>query len=389
MIIILILCLIVAFPIIFFVMSPLLSKNSRKELSRSFEGFTDEGELRKVTQLRDAIFQKLVFGNSSDRNVEKLSEDDALKGLVTLCGRLQQAGLPWLPSQLKKPLLPKNLEEGSSLIGCLVLSILTSLCLFSLFHSQLIAAKEEPGNNIKSEKVTAPPDVTIPPPTILPNTGYWLPAVNQFILIPMQGRLHVYYVGMFNNTFHAKGAIVQIPLPKGFDDLQIFGNPNLIIEKSTEGGSPIINTPLSEGVNQLSVEFSIPAFYGVAEWRPGDLFILPGVTIIMMPEYTSGLRNLFSKFSDLINIWPPRISNIPNSFRSFVGADPLDNNVSSQMDAKQLSRQLVRVGDSSAAFPSFDINGILPSRAPIYVLVVFFAFFLFGVTVFFIFKTSK
>lgn len=389
MIIILILCLFVALPLIFFVLSPLLSVNSRKELSRSFEGFSDEEELRKVTMLRDAIFQKLIYGNSTNESVEKLNEEDSLKSLVTLCGRLQQSGLPWLPGQIHKPLSPRNSEEGSSIIGCLILTILVFVCTFSLFHSQFVAAQEEMGKNANNEKVTPPSDVTIPPPTILPNTGYWLPSVNQYILIPIQGRLHVYYVGMFNNTFNAKGAIIQIPLPKAFSDLQIFGNPNLIIEKSTEGGSPIINTPLSSGVNQLSVEFSIPAFYGAAEWRPGDLFVLPGVTIIMMPEYDSGLRNLFSKFSDSINIWPPRISGAPPGFRSFVGADPLDNSVSSQMNAKQLSRQLVRIGNSSAAFPSFDINGILPSRAPIYVLVVFFAFFLFGVTVFFIFKTSK
>lgn len=389
MLIILALCLFVAFPLIFFVLSPLFSLNSRKELSRSFEGFSDEGELRRVTVLRDVILQKLVYGNTLNKDVEKLTEDEALKGLVTLCGRMQQAGLPYLPSQMNKPIPQKNLEEGSSIVGCLLLSILSFLCIFSLFYFPLSLAQEILENNIKNEKVTPPTTVTIPPPTVLQKTGYWLPAVNQFILIPTQGRLHVYYVGMFYNTFHAKSAIVQIPLPKGFADLQIFGNPNLIIEKSTEGGSPIINTPLSEGVNQLSVEFSIPAFYGVVAWRPSDLFVLPGVTIIMMPEYNSGLRNLFSKFNDSINIWPPRISNVSPSFRSFVGADPLDNNISSQMDTKQLSRQFVRVGDISAAFPSFDINGILPSRAPIYVLVVFFAFFLFGVTVFFIFKTSK
>ncbi|MBX9839788.1 MAG: hypothetical protein K2X69_15910, partial [Silvanigrellaceae bacterium] len=113
------------------------------------------------------------------------------------------------------------------------------------------------------------------------------------------------------------------------------------------------------------------------------------VTIFMMPEYSSGLRNLFSNFSDTTNVWPPRISNIPISFRSFVGPDPLDNNAASQKDPNHLSRQLVRVGNQSAEFPSFDINGILPSRTPIYVLSVFFAFFLFGVTAFCIFKTSK
>lgn len=388
MITILTICILFALPIIYFVFSPLLSIHSRKELSGFFEGFSDEEELRKVTKLRDDIFQKLIYGKSSNEIVEKLTNEEALKALVSLCGSIQQVGLPWLPSQINKPIPQESLEKGSSGVGCIVLSVLSSVILLFLFYPQMIAAQANSEHNIKNEKVTAA-DVMIPPPTILPQTGYWLPSVNQYILIPEQGRLRVYYVGMFNNTFGAKGTSVQIPLPKDFSDLQIFGNKNLVIKKNNGSGSPIVYTPLSYGINQLSVEFSIPAFYGVANWRPSDLFVLPGVTIIMMPEYEAGIRNLFSKFSGSINIWPPRIANVPTSFRSFVGADPLDNSATSQMETKQLSRQLVRVGDSSAIFPSFEINGILPSRVPIYVLVVFFAFFLFGVTAFFIFKTSK
>lgn len=58
MIILITLCLLLAIPLSFFVLSPLLSKQSKQELSRAFEGFSDESELRKVTELRDALFQK-------------------------------------------------------------------------------------------------------------------------------------------------------------------------------------------------------------------------------------------------------------------------------------------------------------------------------------------
>lgn len=389
MTIIFILCLLTAVPITFFVLSPLLSSKGHEQLAQNYEDFSSENELRKVLLLRDSLFQKLIYGNSFIENIDKLSEEEAMSALVTLCGRLQQAELTWSPSQILKPTIEKSNEKGSSLLDCLSLIVVFLSFSFGIFYFQNSFSKENQNINSEVASASAPADVTIPPPTILPNTGYWLPAVNQFILIPAQGKMNVSYVGMFNNTFQAKGAKVQIPLPKGFFDLQIYGDQNLVIEKSTEGGSPIIHTPLSLGVNQISVEFSLPASYGATQWRPADLFILPSVTIIMMPEYNSGLRNFFSIFSDNINIWPPRISNIPKSFRSFVGPDPFDNPAATQKDPNHLSRQLVRVGNNSADFPAFDINGILPARTPIYVLAVFFAFFLFGVSLFCIFKTSK
>ncbi|KAB8039571.1 hypothetical protein GCL60_04755 [Silvanigrella paludirubra] len=389
MIIVLFLCLLTATPIVFFVLSPLLSNNFKKPLTQIFDDFSSEKELRNVTFLRDFLFQKLIYGRSEHEDIDKLTENESLALLVTLCERLQQAELSWLPSQIQKPNSDRIFEKGSSLLDCLFFILISFLFSLGILATNSSFSLESQTVRTASEKVATPSDVTIPPPTILPGKGYWLPSVNQFILIPAQGKLNVYYVGMFNNTFNAKGAIVQIPLPKDFYNLQIYGNPNLIMEKNQEGGSPVINTPLSSGVNQISVEFSLPALSGNTIWRPSDLIILPGVTIFMMPEYSSGLRNLFSNFSDTANIWPPRITNIPNSFRSFVGPDPLDNNAASQKDPNHLSRQLVRVGNQSSEFPTFDINGILPSRTPIYVLSVFFAFFLFGVTAFCIFKTSK
>ncbi|APJ03207.1 hypothetical protein [Silvanigrella aquatica] len=389
MITILILCFILAIPLLFFVLSPLLSSNSKKLMTQSIVGFSSENDLRSVINIRDEILQKLIYGQSSNEHVEKLTEEDALKALVTLCDRLKNSGLACFPKQIKKCSNDSKNENGSSCLGFLIVVLVTCLSTIFLINFKLHAAQDNVNANVNQKNVTAPPDLKIPPPTILPQSGYWLPSINQYILAPMQGGIHISYIGMFANTFHAKGALVQLPLPKGFVDLQIFGNPDLIFEKNSNGGSPLLNMPLIEGVNQLSVEFFLPAHFGTVQWQSDDIHFLPGVTIVMMPEYFGALRSLLSNFSQSINVWPPRISNVPSSFRSFVGADPLDNSVTSQRDSSVLSRQLVRVGDSAADFPTFDINGILPSRTPIYVFVVFLACFLFGVTMIFIFKTSK
>ena len=389
MIIIMVLCLLIAIPILFFVLSPLFIGGERKILFQGYDDFSSEKEMRDVTFLRDCLFQKLIYGFTNYDPIEKLTKEEALMALVTLCERLQQAELTWQPAHIIKPTLINYKEQGSVSFKFLFYIFIAFIFAFAIFRSEFSFSNENQSVTFVKDTVSTPSDVTIPPPSILPKSGYWLPAVNQYILIPAQGKLNIYYVGMFNNTFNAKGAMVQIPLPKGFFDLQIYGNPNLMIEKNSNGGSPIINTPLISGVNQIRVEFSLPASNGILNWRPVDLFILPGVTIFIMPEYNSALRSLFSNFSESINIWPPRILNIPSSFRSFVGPDPLDNNVTTQKDPNHLSRQLVRIGNQTAEFPTFDIHGILPSRTPIYILVLFFSFFLFGVTLFYIFKTSK
>lgn len=154
------------------------------------------------------FFKKLIYDLSNKVEIQNLTEEEALKALVNLCGRLQHADLPWEPSSLKNPKQEK--ETGSISIGALFYLLLIGFLFF--VGTQLSYAQANPDHAVVNhEKVTAPSDVTIPPPSILPKTGNWLPAVNQYILIPMQGRLHVYYVGMFSNTLEAQEAKIQIP----------------------------------------------------------------------------------------------------------------------------------------------------------------------------------
>lgn len=387
MFIILLLCMLVAIPLIFFILLPLFKGYEKSQVLRSGFVFASESELRNILLLREAMLQKLIYGSSILKEVENLTEEEIYHGLLAICERLEHAELPILPENVTAPKIISHKEEGYC-----SRDFIFSLCIFCLTIVTLVfpvlngRATE---NNTTQSATTVPSDVTIPPPTILEQSGYWLPAVNQFILMPALGKVRVYYVGMFTNTFEAKGTLLQLPFPKDFYDLQILGQQSAVIEKNSAGMSPVLKIALTPGVNQISAEFYLPAPTGIAHWLPSELKSLPGVTIFMMPEQNAALRNLFQKFLDKPNIWPPRIENIPMSFRSILGQDPFADPQTKLKDPTQLSRQLVRVGEKSAEFPVFDIYGIIPDRLFLYLLIIFFAFFLFGVTAFSIFKTSK
>lgn len=203
-----------------------------------------------------------------------------------------------------------------------VISLITFLILFAtLFFS-----------NVSFSQETTDPKSLIPPPFILKNSGNWLPSVNQYFITPLQGEISVHYIGMFLNSFHAKGTTLEIPLPKNFLKLKNIEN------------NIIINFPLSEGVNQIEADFILNASNGTAYWKPNSLTTLPGITLFMMPEF-NGLA--FKK--------------IPKDFNSRMNSS---------------SKQLLRFGMEQAPFPEFEIVGILPNRSSLYLLVTFFALFL-------------
>jgi len=396
MIIVLILCLMISVPLMFFVVKPLFSLQGRQILHESTQEGFDELELRQVILMRDALFQRLIFNSKGSETLPHLSDDEALSLLVSLCKRLDSMGLAWKPrnTPIKKEIMPTlTQQDGFASVQLLCVSViifcfaLSALIPFNVFSLQSFSQTEQ--GHVASAK--APADVIIPPPTVLPHTGFWLPSVNQYILIPEHGKLSVYYVGMFQNNSTLTNSKVQIPLPKNFQDLKIIGNQNLKIEKSSQTQSLVVGMALTHGLNQISATFSLDAPYGIAKWLPADLQQLPGVTIIMMPEYEGGLRHFFTKFLENPNVWPPRMTEYPSGFRSILGVDPLDNQtpLNQQTSFQQLSRQLVRVGDVSSPFPVFEVQGIVPSRIGIYILVIFFAFFLLGTSLFFKFKMSK
>lgn len=383
MLINLIICITLAIPLIFFVLYPMLSNFGNKDiLKRSFV-FQNETELKNILILRNALFQKLIYGESELKEVNILSDGEIYQSLLVICTKFVDEELPIFPNEIKKPV---NIQENGNIKKDLLL-LLAVVFGFIFLFCNMLSLKAYATEKEKNENI--PADVVIPPPTILDKTGFWLPSVNQYILMPAMGEVKVYYVGMFTNTFQAKGTLLLLPLPKGFTDLKVIGARNATLEKNGEQENPVLNLELTEGVNQISAEFSLPASLGTAKWQAANLQTLPGVTIFMMPEHNAALRNLLSNFFLTPNVWPPRIENIQPQFRSILGSDPLDLSNYKLKDPNQLSRQLVRVGDKFATFPNFEINGVIPSRSYIYLTILFFAFFLFAVTAFSIFKTSK
>ncbi len=164
-----------------------------------------------------------------------------------------------------------------------------------------------------------------------------VPSVNQFTLVPSQGFVHVYYVGVFSNTEEKKEAKILLPFPKNTSNIIIHSAKNSSYK--IENNEVILNTPLVLGTNQIQGEFNLNAMYGEILWQKNSLSFLPGVVIFIMSEK------------------PAKFIYFPKDFRSIPG----DNT------------QYVRLGNSSSLFPEFKITNIIPSRSLIHFLIIFFA----------------
>ncbi|MES2614521.1 MAG: hypothetical protein V4591_03800 [Bdellovibrionota bacterium] len=226
-----------------------------------------------------------------------------------------------------------------------------------------------------AEEQVVPQDVAIPPPYIQEENGYWVPSVNQYILMPAQGVLHVYYVGMFSNSFHAKSTKILFPFPKNIENVRLHSKATATLDTTNSNKEVVLNTPLDENTNQLQAEFDLQAPSGSVAWKKNSLHTLPGVTILIMPEYNGILRNMISYFYPNVNVWPARITNFPQDFKSMLSTDVLKPDASSKDQSGELSRQFIRVGDMTANFPEFDVVGIVPVRFFIYLLILAFLFF--------------
>jgi len=228
----------------------------------------------------------------------------------------------------------KRKSKGTSLDLSIIIG-------FILFSSIVLFTNKSFAVDVKS-------DVVLPPPTILPNTGYWLPSVNQYILTPQQGMLHVYYVGMFLNTFHAKGTKILLPFPKNIKNVSIILKKTASLDKTNNDF--VLNTPLNDDANQIQAEFSLQADAGSLVWQKNSLDVLPGVTIIMLEKGIGQFLNFPKDFKQMEN-----------------------------------SNQFVRVGNSFSNFPEFEIIDIVPSRFYIYLLIlIFFCFLITALVVYFL-----
>ena len=336
-----------------FVLSPLFS--SSKKMLASPVHF-----VHLETQ-KDFLFQKLIYGVCADKTIQSLSEKEGFERLVDVCERLDSVGKSWKPN-LKK-------SDSGFFVPSFLLCLSIFLGVFTLFFSHNIFAQSQ-------SKMEAPSSVTVPQSIVDSQSGYWVPAVNQFILIPEQGSLHVYYMGVFSNDTSIKSAKILLPFPKNVTKVSLQTNQNAVLEKTDLSMNILLNTPVESGVNQIQGEFFMPADSGTVNWQKNSLSRLPGVVIFIIPEDFGIVQNILSRINANLSIWPPRIVHLGDDFKTELSTKVL-RAPSPNPDEKNgaLSRQFVRVGEASAAYPQFKVVGIVPSRIYIYFMVIFFACF--------------
>ncbi len=362
-----------------FVLSPLWSLSSKRlsdDASKRSDGKILEASL---LQIKDQLLSKLIFNRCDAEELNHLSELELRSRLYSICEKLEEKEIDWRVCTVAKG---NSSQSGKATLKFIIVSfLLLSIAFFSFFVSKHVQALP-PGS---------PSEVNIPPPIVMPETGYWLPSVNQFILLPKQGALHVYYVGMFSNSFQAVGTKIVLPLPKDLLNLQIQFRKDTVVQKFPchNHSCLVLDTSLEKTVNQVQAEFDVPAQYGKAKWQKDGLDVLPGVTIFIMPLYAGILTDKFPNIFEKINIWPPRFEKDLPDFKSFVSSDILKNNEKNKNLASDLSRQFVRVGKEGALYPEFNIIGIVPSRWYLYLLVLFFSCFFIAAAGYFIVRNKN
>jgi hypothetical protein len=391
MIVIIILCFLFAGLVIFFVLSPLLALNSRKRINCEKNKLKEDLEIQEATLVRDHLFQKLIFGKCSHVEIQKLSDSQALDMLVTLCRDFSEIGIDWKQKNISQPPFHDRKEEKGFVTFAFVIFL---ACFFSIFLFTIKIYAKENFDQLQQKNQPLkddPPQIMIPPPFFLSDRKSFLPSVNQYVLTPLQGVLHVSYLGIFSLEKEEKNINMILPLPQNFQNLRISSKNDLILQKNPKA-SPRLQFPLlPAGTNQITAEFELSAYFGIAHWTSADVPFLPGVTILMMPEYQASFRNFLSVFIKNPNFWPPRFSEpLPSHFKSFMSRDlfqPQDSVIPPQ--AQHSFRQLVRLGTPDTLFPHFQIVGIVPSRFYIYLLSVFLTAFLFAMIFWFLSRTSK
>jgi hypothetical protein len=359
--IVLLLCLLLCLALGLFVIAPLVSTNETLQAT-ALKGFTDENELRQALALRDALLEKCAYGTTGEPAVDTLREPEALEALVSLCERLRNAELPYLPARITRT------------VG-LVLALWTCWGALGAQPEVAFAQAQAPeANDTSSTQARIPPPVSA-------EGGTLFATLHQFVISPREGKLHGYYLGLFNNADGLTEAKIALPLPRGFEELKILNLPQGVLEASGRSW-PVVRTPVNPGVVEVRAEFILDATWGSAVWENADIPPLPGTLLILMPEYDSALRNLTENMFPSLNLWPPRVTNAPADFRSLRQQEeynPEDPNYALLVKMPPaFTRNLIRTSAQPAAYPHFEVVGLMPTRMPLYVLGALFGTCLLG-----------
>lgn len=377
----------------FWVLGPLVRSEPE---NLALEVSEDEAQFRDLIALRDGLLGRLLHAEvpqesgqphypsetqqahasarepeAPQAKVAQLSDEQALAALVGVCRVLRRLGLPYLPS-------------GRNL-GPLVMVLALLLGAFALRGVAAQAQPMAPGQDQSSTDAHASASAarSMPEPVLLPD-GTSLGQVHQFVLSPDQGQMRVYYLALMSSPSGGRVRL-RIPSPDHASDFDFSSLPQAKFEAVRASEPPVLDLTLEVGLNRIQGLFTIPATTGRAQWSSSFFQSLPGVTLIIMPEYHDVISKVFGDLpAAALGLWPPRFTTTPEGFDlSRTQEQPNDSDPNFRRlknPPPQYSFQLFRRNFGDAPYPSFEVGGLAPSRTAGYLVVLTFGLVLASVT---------
>jgi hypothetical protein len=339
--------------VVWYVVSPLFSSNysqanSVSQLSTLLSGFSSAEELSEVLEERDEILKEFVSKNGV------LSPERQTK-LFSLLHRLKAAGFP---------AFPKNLEGFVKVF---------LVCVLSFVVGQKMAFAQGEMPEIPESSV-----VTLSAPT-------FVPSVNQYVLSPREGKMHVYYLGIVKRPKqNADIKFIALPFPPEIGELVLPDLPKAIVEKESNGVLAIQLDGIQEN-QEIRAEFSVNAKFGNYSWANPQFPKASGVYLFLLPEISGELRTMFESVftaAKTWNMWPPRFHEVSSDLRLVRQPDrvnPQDPNYEMlQKLPPAFTWNAIRMSRTAESFPEFKIVGLVPSRLWLVALGICFALVLAG-----------
>jgi hypothetical protein len=219
--------------------------------------------------------------------------------------------------------------------------------------------------------------------------GTNLAQIHQFVLSPDQGQMRVYYLAMYRNNSAATTVKFRIPSPDGAKDFDFSSMTEATLDPGRALEPPVLSAPAQSGINQIQGMFSVPAFSGTLNWDSSFFKSLPGVVLVILPQYHDVLSTIFGDAFNTIGMWPPRFapfnSGSEQGFELKLSVEqPNDrdpNYTRLKNPPQQYSYHLFRRGESDSPYPQFSVRGVAPSRLPASILIATFGIMLAAVAI--------
>lgn len=372
-----------------YVIRPLLKPALMNSVSSTLGS---EEDLRRLLSFRDHLLASLM-GTAKpaalSSQVASLSREQALQALIRVCEILKQEGMPYLPvsgesspsGQAPTPTAPapdaQRTRSTSSPGHIVVMAFAAAAAASGAVFPEVGRAQDASSSQM--------------PPLVQQTDGTALAQIHQFILSPDQGQLRVYYLSLYQTT-DTSPVKIRIPSPDHATEFDFSPMTEAIVSPHHAGQPPVLEVTPKSGINEIRGTFLIPAFSGAANWKSTFFSALPGVTLIILPEYGGVLQRVFGESVAALNIWPPRVVVPPSGFefrRTIERPNERDPNFSRMKNPpEQYSLHYFRRGDATSPYPEFQVTGVAASRTPGELIVVFFGMMLMGIALYFTLRTK-